>query len=153
MSVELEDADPRSADAQSCLRRYFDEISSRFPSGFDPGAGGTVDVEDFLPPGCMLVARLSGEAIGCGALRPLGDGVGEIKRMWVSPAARGLGVGGRLLAELEHNARRRRMRVVRLDTHDSLTEALRLYRTAGYREIDRFNDNPYAQRWFEKTLD
>ena len=63
-----------------------------------------------------------------------------------------MGVGRKLLVALEHAARERGLLTVRLDTHSSLAEALRLYRTAGYREIARFNDNPYAHHWFEKTL-
>ena len=97
-------------------------------------------------------SRLFGEAVGCGAIRTLGPGVGEIKRMWVSPQVRGIGVGGRLLQALEREARRRKLRTVRLDTNGSLVEALRLYRTSGYRDIARYNDNPYAHDWFEKTL-
>ena len=88
-------------------------------------------------------------AARCGIFSP---GVGEIKRMWVAPQVRGRGVGRKLLGALEHAARERRLLTVRLDTHASLAEALHLYRTSGYREIPRFNDNPYAHHWFEKTL-
>ena len=110
-------------------------------------------MDDFLAPrGCLLMARLFGEPIGCGALRTLAPRIGEIKRMWIAPEARGLGLGTRLLAELEREARRRRMRAVRLDTNQSLREALQLYRASGYREIARFNENPYAHHWFEKSL-
>jgi ribosomal protein S18 acetylase RimI-like enzyme len=76
----------------------------------------------------------------------------EIKRMWVAPSARGLGVGRRILAELEAHARRRRVRVARLETNRSLDEAISLYRAAGYAEVDAFNDEPYAHHWFEKRL-
>lgn len=152
-SVEIERAAPTDADARRCFERYFGELAQRFPGGFDPQAGGPPDAREFVAPqGCLLLARLHGEAIGCAALRTLRPGLGEIKRMWISPELRGLGVARRLLAELERVARRRRMRAIRLDTNDSLDEALRLYRTSGYREIPRFNDNPYAQRWFEKRL-
>lgn len=152
-SVEIARADPADADARHCLERYFAELARRFPGGFDPYAGGPPDPGEFVAPqGSLLLARLHGEAIGCAALRTLRPGLGEIKRMWISPDMRGLGVARRLLAELERVARRRRMRAIRLDTNDSLDEALRLYRTSGYREIPRFNDNPYAQRWFEKRL-
>lgn len=72
--------------------------------------------------------------------------------MWLAPEMRGLGVGRRLLAALEHVACERKMRAIRLDTHESLTEAIRFYRVSGYREIARYNDNPYAHHWFEKTL-
>lgn len=152
-SVEIAPEDPTSADAQRCLDQYFAELDARFRGGFDRDKGGSADVDDYAPPrGRLFLVRLFGKPIGCGALRTLERGVGEIKRMWVAPQARGLGLGRRLLAELEQAARKRRMRAVRLDTNDSLAEALRLYRSSGYREIERFNDNPYAQRWFEKTL-
>jgi ribosomal protein S18 acetylase RimI-like enzyme len=145
--------DPRSRDARYCLDAYFAEIDSRFPGGFDRKAGGAGAVEDFESPhGCLMLVRLDGEPVGCGALRVLAPGIGEIKRMWVSPQTRGLGVGRKLLEVLERSALERGMRALRLDTNASLSEALRLYQSAGYREIDRFNDNPYAQHWFEKTL-
>jgi DNA-binding MarR family transcriptional regulator len=152
-SVELKAEDPTTADAQRCLNLYFTELDERFRDGFDPAKGATSGVEDFVPPrGCLLIARLFGEAIGCGALRVLGPRIGEIKRMWIAPHARGLGLGRRLLTELERTAIKRRMHTIRLDTNGSLAEALHLYRSSGYREIPRFNDNPYAQHWFEKKL-
>ncbi len=154
-SVEIARADPASADAQQCLAAYFAEIGSRFPGGFDPAKGSCVpDHDDFRAPcGCLLVAHLSGQPIGCGALRTLSSGVGEIKRMWIAPNARGMGLGRRLLAELEAEARRHAFHTVRLDTNATLDEALNLYRSSGYREIPRFNENPYAQHWFEKILE
>jgi ribosomal protein S18 acetylase RimI-like enzyme len=152
-SVEVMPADPHGADAQRCLAQYFGEIASRFKGGFDRDAGGAARVQDFAAPhGCLLIARLFGEPVGCGAIRTLERGIGEIKRMWVSPEVRGLGLGRRLLEELERAARKRKMRAVRLDTNESLGEAIELYRASGYREIGRFNDNPYAHHWFEKTL-
>jgi DNA-binding MarR family transcriptional regulator/GNAT superfamily N-acetyltransferase len=152
-SIEFIREDPRSADAQRCLQRYYAELAARFPSGFELHADDAPDEDELVPPGgCMLVARLSGEPVGCGAMRTLEPGVGELKRMWVSPEVRGLGVGRRLLAELERVAAGRKLRILRLDTNGSLAEALRLYRTSGYREIPRYNDNPYAQHWFEKAL-
>ena len=153
-NVDIAPFDPASADAQFCLSAYFAEIASRFPGGFDPAKGkGAPDHDDFRPPrGCLLLARRDGEPIGCGALRTLEPGVGEIKRMWIAPSARGIGLGRRLLAELEAEAMRHRFHTVRLDTNATLDEALNLYRSSGYREIPRFNENPYAQHWFEKTL-
>jgi len=152
-SVEIAAEDAASADARRCIDRYFADLDERFHGGFDPGKGGSSGVDDFLAPrGCLLMARLFGEPIGCGALRTLAPRIGEIKRMWIAPHARGLGLGRRLLAELERAARRRRMHTLRLDTNQSLREALLLYRSSGYREIPRFNDNPYAHHWFEKTL-
>lgn len=152
--VEVTPVSVRGPQARVCLGRYFDEIAARFPEGFDRDTDGAAYLDDFEPPaGVFLVALILGEPAGCGALRTFSPGIGEIKRMWVSPEARGMGVGRRLLGALEHAARDRSLRAVRLDTHSSLAEALRLYQTAGYREIPRFNDNPYAHHWFEKALD
>lgn len=152
-SIEFEESDPRSAEAERCLQKYYAELAARFPHGFELHADDAPAAEEFLPPaGCVLVARLFGEPVGCGVVRTLEPGVGEIKRMWLSPRVRGLGLGRRLLAELERAAAGRKLSTIRLDTNGSLAEALRLYRASGYREIPRYNDNPYAQHWFEKSL-
>jgi DNA-binding MarR family transcriptional regulator/GNAT superfamily N-acetyltransferase len=152
-SVEIAPSAPSSPDAERCLEQYFAELARRFRGGYDRGLEGAAEAGDFVPPrGSLLVARLFGEPIGCGAIRTLEPRVAEIKRMWIAPGARRLGLGRRLLNELERVARRRRVRAIRLDTNESLKEALRLYRSAGYREIGRYNDNPYAHHWFEKTL-
>ena len=152
-SIEIAYEDPSGAAARHCLEQYFAEIDARFSGGFDRAKGGSSEIADFAPlRGCLLVARLFGEPVGCGALRTIAPGIGEIKRMWIAPSVRGLGLGRRLLADLERVARTRKMRAVRLDTNSALAEALHLYRSSGYREIERFNDNPYAQHWFEKML-
>ena len=100
----------------------------------------------------LLVARLRGEPVGNGALRFHGDDWAEIKRMWIADGVRGLGVGRRILAELEAYARDRDVRVIRLETNRTLREAIALYRSAGYAEIERFSPEPYAHHWFEKRL-
>ncbi len=152
-SVEFAPVDFRSADAERCLKKYYAELAARFPGGFELHADDAPAAEEIAPPaGCMLLARLFGEPVGCGAIRSLQPGVGEIKRMWISPEVRGLGVGRRLLAELERTAIELKLRTVRLDTNGSLAEAIHLYRACGYREIPPYNHNPYAQHWFEKTL-
>ena len=146
-------ADPRHPGARHCLRAYFAELADRFDSGFDPALSIPADDEDLTPPaGVLLVAMLRDEPVGCGALKYHGDAPAEVKRMWVSPAARGLGLGRRLLAELEARAAAHGVYVLRLETNRALTEAIGLYRSAGYREVDPFNQEPYAHHWFEKTL-
>ena len=72
--------------------------------------------------------------------------------MWVSADARGLGLGRRLLVEMERHAREAGVTVLRLETNSSLTEAIALYRSSGYQEVPAFNDEPYAHHWFEKRL-
>ena len=92
------------------------------------------------------------EAVGCGALKDLGDGIGEIKRVWVSSSVRGLGVASRIMDKLEDIAREMGFAMLRLDTNKTLTEAHAMYRKRGYVEIKPYNDNPFAHLWFEKTL-
>ncbi|MEV6694701.1 bifunctional helix-turn-helix transcriptional regulator/GNAT family N-acetyltransferase [Micromonospora sp. NPDC051196] len=140
-------ADPR---ARACLRAYAGELAQRFEAGFTLA---TDDDHQFVPPaGVFLVATLASEAVGCGSVRFDADGTAEIKRLWVSGSVRGLGVGRRLLTELERHAAAAGAHCVRLDSNRALTEAIRLYRSAGYEEIPRYNTNPYPDHWFAKQL-
>jgi len=100
----------------------------------------------------LIVARLRGKPVGCGALKYHGKKPAELKRMWLAKSIRGLGIGARMLAELERRAGRAGARVVRLETNRALAEAISLYRRSGYVEVSRFNDEPYAHHWFEKRL-
>jgi DNA-binding MarR family transcriptional regulator/predicted GNAT family N-acyltransferase len=151
--VDIDAVDPRHRDAHYCLKEYFAELDRRFPGGFDPSLSLSTDLDDFRPPaGLFLVATLQAQPVGCGALRFRGAKLAELKRMWVASSARGLGVGRRLLAELEHRAADHGSRTVRLDSNEKLTEAIAMYRSAGYEEVDAFNDEPYAHHWFEKQL-
>ncbi len=151
-AVRLSVENPRGASAQSCLRHYFAELAARFENGFDPALGIPATATDLTPPhGFFVVATLNAEPVGCGALK-CHLAYGEIKRMWVAPASRGLGIGKRILQRLEALARKRHVPVLRLETNKALTEAQALYRSSGYREVPAFNDEPYAHHWFEKTL-
>jgi DNA-binding MarR family transcriptional regulator/GNAT superfamily N-acetyltransferase len=145
--------DPASDAAQTCLQAYFAELAVRFEAGFDPDRSRPADPDEMTEPaGLFLVARLHDEAVGCGALKLHGAEPAEVKRMWVHPAARGLGVGRRLLSELEAAARARGVEVLRLDTNRTLHEAITLYRSAGFTEVPAFNDEAYAHHWFEKRI-
>jgi DNA-binding MarR family transcriptional regulator len=149
--VEIDVVDPAHRDAQLCVSQYFAELGRRFDTGFDPAL--TVPVDLHRPPaGLFLVAALRGEPVGCGALKFRGDQPPEVKRMWVAESARGLGIGRRLLDELERRAAADGARAIRLETNRALTEAISLYRSAGYQEVEPFNDEPYAHHWFEKRL-
>jgi DNA-binding MarR family transcriptional regulator/ribosomal protein S18 acetylase RimI-like enzyme len=151
--VEIAVESPTGAAARFCIAAYLGELDARFEAGFDPQRSISADTEELVEPrGLLLVARLLEDPIGCGALKLHGSGPAEIKRMWVAPEARGLGVGRRLLMELEEHARLRGATVARLETNRSLTEAISLYRSAGYVEVAAFNDEPYADHWFEKAL-
>jgi DNA-binding MarR family transcriptional regulator/GNAT superfamily N-acetyltransferase len=151
--VDVTIEDPCTDAAQECLRAYAAELHATFENGFDTARSRPVDPAALTPPnGLLLVARLHAEPVACGALKlPPGEPA-EIKRLWVAPATRGLGVGRRVLSELEAHARRNGADVVHLDTNRALRAATALYRSSGYVEVEPFNDEPYADHWFEKRL-
>ena len=152
--VRVEPVDPQQPHARHCLREYAAELDRRFSQGFDPALSISAEDAELRPPaGLLLVASLGSEPVGCGALKFHDDAPTELKRMWVAEAARGLGLGRRLLAELEAHAARGPSPVVRLETNETLVEAIALYRTAGYVEVEPFNAEAYAHHWFEKHLD
>jgi len=151
-TVEVRECNPRHRDARFCLQTYYSELAVRFHEGYDPAVSPVADAEMTPPAGLLLVASLHGEPVGCGALIFCPDDVGLVKRMWVAPAVRGLGLGRRLLYELEDRACARGVRLMRLETKNELSEAIRMYETSGYREVVPFNDEPYADHWFEKPL-
>ena len=151
-AIQITEQDPAHPDARFCLRAYFGEIAGRFDGGFDPARSLITDQEMTPPAGLFLIATLHGEPAGCGGIKFPAGAPAYIKRMWVSPAVRGLGLGRRLLAELEARAKARHAPAVQLETNQVLGEAIALYRSAGYREVPAFNDEPYAHHWFEKAL-
>src|SRR5262245_51163302 len=151
--VEIAPDDPASEDARFCVESYFAEIGVRMEHGFDPALSRYGDIKEFVEPvGMLLLAHLRGEPVGCGALRFGDEGATEIKRMWLSPSVRGLGLGRRLLGELERRAREHGARVLRLDTNHVLEEAIALYRSTGYEQVPAFNDEHHADLWFEKRI-
>ena len=145
--VTIEPEEQSSADARWCLEHYFHELAERFEEGFDPQR--TLPADDL---DVFLLARLTGQPAGCGGVKTVAPGVGEIVRMWIDRPHRGLGIGARLLDALEAEAVAREHRAVRLYTNRALTEAQTMYKRRGYVEIARYNDDPYATNFFEKRL-
>jgi len=151
-AVQIKAEAPDSADARLCLEEYFRELADRFKTGFDPAKSISANADELTPPaGVLVIARLGGQPIGCGALKMKDRNIGELKRMWVRTDARGLGVGRRILETLETLAREFGLGTLRLETNRTLKEAQALYRKCGYVEVEPFNDEPYAHHWFEKA--
>jgi GNAT superfamily N-acetyltransferase len=149
----LEEKDPRDEDARYCLSQYYGELARRFERGFDVSLSRDPEAKDMIRPrGAFLVAMSDGLPIGCVGLKGNGGEIAEIKRLWVAPSARGQGLSKRLMAAAEEIARGLSITVLRLDTNSALPEATGLYRSAGWTEIDRFNDDPYPDTFFEKRL-
>nr|WP_151477125.1 bifunctional helix-turn-helix transcriptional regulator/GNAT family N-acetyltransferase [Streptomyces albicerus] len=145
--ITVRAVDAGSADARACLAGFAAELDERFPEGYDTA--------DLVPPAriaVFLVAYEEERAVGCGVLCAPDADTAEIRHLWVHPEARGLGLGRRVLTELERAAVERGHRVVRLDTHEVLKEAATLYRTSGYAEIPAYDEDAHASYWFEKPL-
>jgi GNAT superfamily N-acetyltransferase len=153
---------PISRDNPEVRRLYADFVrEADGPLVYDrEGSGVDLDEEikkgppeDLVPPtGVLLLARADGTAAGLGGIRYLNTEVAEVKSMYVVPAFRGTGLGRRILARLDEIAGEHGCRAVRLDTSDYLTPAVGLYRSAGYREVPAYNENPKADLWFERAL-
>lgn len=144
-TVHLREVSPTDPTAREAVGRYFDELASRFPHGFDPGEPDHT--------GTFLIATSDGRPVAYGGVQHLSAETGEIKRMWVADDWRGAGLGARMLRELEALAARLGHTRVVLDTNGTLLEAIAMYERAGYTEIPRYNDNPYAEHWFEKGVE
>jgi DNA-binding MarR family transcriptional regulator/GNAT superfamily N-acetyltransferase len=152
-AVEIAPTDPEHDDAVSCLEKYARELNQRSTRTFDPTAGATMTADEARPPaGRFFVAYLHGEPVGCGAVKHPVGAPAHIKRMWIAPEARGLGLGRRLLSALEDCARESGANTARIETNTDLTEALGLYTTTGWGPVDAFNEEPYADCWLEKAL-
>ena len=152
-SVEVRQASPSGPEGSWCLAEYYRELDERFEGGFDPAIGNSNGDAELTPPaGIFVIASLDAEPIGCGGLKFESAGMAEIKRVWTAPSARGIGVAGKMVRTLETLARERGSKIVHLDTNRALKEAQALYRSMGYREVARYNDNPYAHCWFKKDL-
>lgn len=157
-SVRIEVVAPDASDASQILRCYVDDVASRYygRQATDEEIDASLREDpsmDLAPPsGLFLVARQHDVVLGCAGLRLLPKGVGEVKRLFVAPAARGCGLGARLMAELERVACGRGLSVLRLDTRHDLVESRRLYATLGYEEVTAFNDGRYAEHWLAKPL-
>jgi GNAT superfamily N-acetyltransferase len=150
---------PGSAEGREVLRAYFCEIVGRLygraASTAEVDAAMAGDPSDALvpPTGLLLVARRARTTVGCAGLLLLPGRMGEVKRVFVDPAARGGGVGTLLMRAIEDAARSCQLSRLRLDTRSNLTEARRLYEREGSKEVAPFTDDPLADHWYEKILE
>jgi GNAT superfamily N-acetyltransferase len=150
VTIEREPSD--SAASRELQDEFFEYVRDRYP-GWEPGMIPSADPAEVAPPnGSWVVAYADGSAVGCGGVKRLEGAVGEVKRVWLRPAARGRGIGRALMEALESDGRSLGLERLRLDTGDRQPEALGLFRALGYREIDDYNGNPFASHWMEKEL-
>lgn len=146
-------ADPGSQDSLACIKHYYAELQNLFQNGFNPDLTVSASPAELSPPaGYFFLAYVDNKIAGCGGLKIHHD-YAEIKRMWVNPKLRGYGIGKHLLMALEQQALEAHSKLIRLDTNKHLLSAIKLYKKSGYQEIKAYNDNPYADFWFEKHIE
>lgn len=151
MDIEFSPADPAVPPAVDLIQvAEMQELYS-----LTGHVGVPLDLSELAPPGGVyLVGRTvpGGEVVAGGGLRTIGEGTGEIKRMYVVPQFRGTGAGAKLLAALEAAASGMGLTRVRLDTGSRQPGARHLYEKSGYRSIANYNGNGHAAFWGEKVL-
>lgn len=151
-SLEFRRASAGEPPASELIEAMVTELERHYGRIDGPGMP-VVSASQFAPPGgACLVGYAGGEPVCVGAVKRLGDGLCEIKRMYVAPAGRSRGVARALLGALEDAARALGYQRVRLDTGPEQPHAKALYLSAGYREIEDYNRNPAASFWAEKEL-
>lgn len=150
--IALRPAVADSVESVRLLAAYVAELVSLGVTLNHGWAGGVTPDQLASPHGAWLVGWRGDEAVACGGVRLLSPGVCEIKRMYVDPSARGVGLARRLLTALEEAGLTLGARVARLDTGRDMAPAVGLYRATGYVEIEDYNGNPDAGWWFEKPL-
>jgi GNAT superfamily N-acetyltransferase len=149
---------PQDDVAAALIRAYFVDIVGRYhgreadAAEVDAAMSDAPSADLQGPTGMFVVVTAFGSPVGCGGLRVIDAATGELTRIYVTPAARGLGMGARIVDRLHELALAAGLTRVRLDTRSDLVEARRLYARLGYVEVARHNDDPYAEHWFAKTL-
>jgi GNAT superfamily N-acetyltransferase len=151
--ITIARADPDAPEARACLAAYARLLAEKI-AGFDAGYVPTPDPEAWAyrpPRGAFLLAHSDGPVTGCVSVKTAGPGLGEAKRLWVAPSARGMGLARRLMTAIEAEARSLGLTRLRLDTNENLPEAIALYRNTGWTPAAPFSAFP-ATHWFEKPL-
>jgi GNAT superfamily N-acetyltransferase len=143
---------PQSDEDWREARRLIEEYAATLPvdlqfQGFSEELENLAS--EYAPPyGAFLLAEENGSRIGCVGLHRFADGVGEMKRMYVIPAAQGRGAGRLLAGEIIHAARKIGYTSLLLDTLPTLTAALHLYESMGFKPISAYRFNPVPNAVF-----
>lgn len=150
---KVEASDPRGPEAAELIRALSAELERRYDYAED-GSGGFKPEDALGPRGAFVIGRAGGRAVACGAIRPLGKGVAEVKRVFVREDFRGRGFAKAVVTELERLARERGYLVVRLETGVRQPEAISLYEKLGYHRIGSYGEHVTSELsvCYEKRL-
>lgn len=141
-------SEPHLSQAKSLFLEYAASLSFNLCfQGFEREVSGLPGL--YGPPGgSLLLALRDGGPCGCGAFRPLDEGICEMKRLYLRPDARGMGIGKMLAETLIADATARGYRQMNLDTINTMVEAISLYRSLGFQETDPYTSNPVPGAMF-----
>lgn len=158
-AITFSNTDPRSPRGRAVIERFYFDIVGRYwnrPATQDEVTQAMIDEpSDNICDGggFFIVAQAGTRVIGCGGVKIVERGLGELTRVFVASEARGGGLGRRLISELESISARRGIHTLRLTVRADLAEAHTLYLRQGYVPVDRFSDSPYADHQLAKVLD
>ncbi len=151
--IEVRHEPPDAPAAQALFGEYMELVRERAGSHFQPVEHIFATPDVFSGPGAAWLVFYDGDTpVACGGLRPLDAGTSEIKRMFVTRAARRRGLAGRMLSELERIAREAGQTRIRLLTTELLPEAIALYRKTGYTIVSSHVEDGHQDYWMEKAL-
>jgi GNAT superfamily N-acetyltransferase len=152
--LKLDVVDPRGPEAAELIGALSAELARRYDY-MEDGSGGFKPEDALGPRGAFVVGRIGRSPVACGAIRPLKGDVAELKRLFVKVDFRGRGYAKDIVSELEHQARVRGYKTVRLETGIRQPEAISLYQSLGYRRIPNYGEyrDSGMSVCFEKTLD
>ena len=138
MRIEITRADPRAPD----LRRLIGDLDAYQQALYPAESNHLLDIDALARPEMHFFAcALDGRLVGCGGVWMHGD-YAEVKRVYVAPDARGLGLSRKIMAALEADAVAHGATLARLETGIHQPEALGLYRALGYTVRPSFGDYP-----------
>lgn len=150
--------DPRSDEGRAAVRRFYIDIVGRYWGR--PATDAEVEQAMLDEPsddlrgegGFLLLVCDGSRVVGCGGVRVIEPGVGELTRIFIDATSRGRGAGRILISELESISARRGVHTLRLTVRDDLVEAHQLYQRLGYASVDPFSTSPYADHHLAKKL-
>ena len=152
-SIRILPEDPETPAGRACLAAYFTLLTQRIPA-ITMAHVPNPDPEAYAyhpPHGAFLLAWADTTPLACVSIKSVTPTLGEVKRLWVAPTARGMGLARQMMTAIEDTARQIGKTHLRLDTNDGLPEAIQLYRSSGWSDIAAFSDFP-ATNWFGKAL-
>jgi len=151
-AVRLEALDPTDPRSQGAITQFLNEMVDRVGADVLEIDVGQEAIEDSGKNFFIVALDDRDNVVGCGQLRQVESKIGQIRRLWVNPVLRGRSIGRRLLSALEGAGAVAGFDVIRLEVYEALTEAILLFETSGYTNVEPFEESPPDLRAYQKQL-